>query len=264
MIIDMHTHCFPDKIAERALESLSHCSGGVTPQHSGSYSSLLKNIRAGGADKAVVLNIATNPRQQTSVNNFAISLLDVDGIIPFGSVHPDSPESLSELERLKSAGIKGIKFHPDYQNFFVDEERMIPLYEKAAELGLVTVFHAGVDIGYPEPVHCTPKRLKNILPAFGGAPVIAAHFGGWLMWKDVMRCLTGENVYFDTAYCYSRIPPLFAKMIIEEHGADKILFGSDMPWSSAENEIRFIKSLDLPEEQTEKILGLNAKKLLNL
>lgn len=264
MIIDMHTHCFPDKISERALKTLSHGSGGVTPEHSGNYTSLLENIRADGADKAVVLNIATNPRQQTSVNNFAISLLDVDGIIPFGSIHPDSPDALSEIERLKSAGIKGIKLHPDYQNFFVDEERMIPIYEKAAELGFVTVFHAGVDIGYPEPVHCTPERLKNILPAFGGAPVIAAHFGGWLMWKDVMRFLVGENVYFDTAYCYSRMPALFAKRIIEEHGADKILFGSDMPWSRTANEARFIKSLDLPEEQTEKILGLNAQKLLGL
>lgn len=264
MIIDMHTHCFPDKIAERALQTLSHCSGGVTPEHSGSYNSLLENIKADGADKAVVLNIATNPRQQTSVNNFAISLLNVDGIIPFGSVHPDSPDALTELERLKNEGIKGIKFHPDYQDFFVDEERMIPLYEKTAELGLVTVFHAGVDIGYPEPVHCTPERLKNILPVFGGAPVIAAHFGGWLMWNDVERYLVGENVYFDTAYCYSRMPALFAKRIIEEHGADKILFGSDMPWSRTSNEMRFIKSLDLNDESVNKILGANAQRILGL
>lgn len=264
MIIDMHTHCFPEKIAERALNQLSHCSGNVKPFHSGTAESLAENIKRSGADKAVVLNIATNPKQQKNVNDFAISLLDYDNLISFGSIHPDSTDALSELVRLKEAGIKGIKFHPDYQNFFVDEERMFPLYERAADLGFITVFHSGIDIGYPEPVHCTPERLKNALPVFEGAPVIAAHFGGWWMWKDVLKHLAGENLYFDTSCSYGRMPTPFAKKIIENHGADKILFGSDMPWSSTGNEIDFIKSLDLSEEDERKILGENAETLLNL
>ena len=147
-IIDFHTHCFPEKIAEKALASLSHCSGDALPFHKGTAESLLKQALSGGADGAVVLNIATNPRQQASVNNFAIETNNrFPNLFAFGSIHPESPDALDELVRIHEAGLLGVKLHPDYQHFYVDEERMLPIYEKIASLGLITVFHAGVD-GY--------------------------------------------------------------------------------------------------------------------
>src|SRR5699024_4764908 len=132
-------------------------------------------------------------------------------IIPFGSVHPDSPNALSELERLAKAGIRGIKLHPDYQHFFVDDEKMFPIYKKIAELGFITVFHAGVDIGYPKPVHCTPERLLRVLDLIDDAPVVAAHFGGWLLWDSVLEDLCGTKVYLDTAFSSGKMPPDYAK-----------------------------------------------------
>ncbi len=264
MIIDFHTHAFPEKIAKSTLEVLAKKCGNALPYHEGTPESLLKSIKSNGCDKAVVLNIATNPKQQTNVNNFAISLLDVPDLIPFGSVHPDSENAIEELYRLKEAGIKGIKFHPDYQNFFADEERLFPLYEKVAELGFITVFHSGVDIGIPDPIHCTPDMLLKALPVFNGAPVVAAHMGGYLLWKDVYEKLAGTEIYIDTSYSFTRIPPIWAKEIIQKHGADKMLFGSDTPWSSSGNEIRFVKSLELSDEDNEKIFYKNACKLLNI
>lgn len=264
-IIDFHTHCFPEKIAAKALSNLSHCSGDAIPFHAGTADSLLEHALAGGADGAVVLNIATNPRQQESVNHFAI---DTNNRFPhlyaFGSIHPESPGALDELERIYAAGLKGIKLHPDYQHFFVDEDRMLPIYEKIASLGLITVFHAGVDIGYPDPVHCAPERLAHILPAFGSAPVVAAHMGGYLCWQDVLKCLVGKPLYFDTAFSFSRMPPDWAREIICAHGANRVLLGSDMPWSDTRHEIRFVKSLGLSSEETKAILGGNACRLLQL
>lgn len=263
-IIDFHTHCFPEKIAEKALASLSRCSGNAVPFHDGTADGLLARVKAGGADGAVALNIATNPRQQESVNNFAIETNNrFANLYAFGSVHPESPDALDELTRIHAAGLKGVKLHPDYQHFFVDEERMLPIYEKTAALGLITVFHAGVDIGYPEPTHCTPERLAHILPAFEGAPVVAAHMGGYLCWKDVPRYLVGKPVFFDTAFSFSRMPPDWAREIIRAHGAENILLGSDMPWSDTGNEIRFVKSLGLTAEEMESILGGNACRLLH-
>ncbi len=264
-VIDFHTHCFPEKIAAKALMSLSGCSGGAIPFHDGTAEGLLRQVQAGGADGAVVLNIATNARQQESVNNFAIETnRRSPELIAFGSIHPESPDALDELVRIHEAGLLGVKLHPDYQHFFVDEERMLPVYEKIASLGLITVFHAGVDIGYPEPTHCTPERLAHILPAFGGAPVVAAHMGGYLCWKDVLRHLAGKPLYFDTAFSYSRMPPDWAREIICAHGAENILLGSDMPWSDTGNEIRFVKSLGLTDAETQAILGGNARRLLGL
>ena len=127
---------------------------------------------------------------------------------------------------------------------------------------MITVFHAGVDIGYPEPVHCTPQRLLSILDIFGDAPVVAAHFGGYLLWDDVLEELCGTKVYFDTAFSAGKMPPQYARKIIKAHGTKRILLGSDMPWSTAQREARLIASLNLTSEETENILYNNAKRLL--
>ncbi len=264
MVIDFHTHLFPEKIAEKALHSLAHRSGGMTPCGDATPETMKKIINEQGVSKSVVLNIATNPRQQTNVNNFAISLLGSDCLVPFGSVHPDSENALQELERLKEAGIKGVKLHPDYQDFFVDDDKMLPIYEKIASLGLITVFHAGVDIGFANVVHCTPERLLRVLDSFGDAPVIAAHWGGYMLYNDVMNYLVGTKVYLDTSFSYSKYPPDYARNIIKEHSADKILFGTDMPWSSPKDELQFIDSLDIEETDKQKILFDNAESLLGL
>ncbi len=264
MIIDFHVHAFPDALAAKALPLLSKCSGGVKPNYDATISGLESYLAKNNVDYAVVLNIATNPHQEKKVNDFAISLLEKKNIIPFGSVHPDSPNALSELERLAKAGIRGIKLHPDYQHFFVDDEKMFPIYKKIAELGFITVFHAGVDIGYPNPVHCTPERLLRVLDLFDDAPVVAAHFGGWLLWDSVLEDLCGTKVYLDTAFSSGKMPPDYAKELIKAHGADKVLLGSDMPWSDTLDEVRFMQSLDLSAEDEEKILSNNAKRLLNI
>lgn len=264
MIIDFHVHAFPDALAAKALPLLSKCSGGVKPNYDATISGLESYLAKNNVDYAVVLNIATNPHQEKKVNDFAISLLEKKNIIPFGSVHPDSPNALSELERLAKAGIRGIKLHPDYQHFFVDDEKMFPIYKKIAELGFITVFHAGVDIGYPNPVHCTPERLLRVLDLFDDAPVVAAHFGGWLLWDSVLEDLCGTKVYLDTAFSSGKMPPDYAKELIKSHGADKVLLGSDMPWSDTLDEVRFVQSLDLSAEDEEKILSNNAKRLLNI
>lgn len=264
MIIDFHVHAFPDALAAKALPLLSKCSGGVKPNYDATISGLESYLAKNNVDYAVVLNIATNPHQEKKVNDFAISLLEKKNIIPFGSVHPDSPNALSELERLAKAGIRGIKLHPDYQHFFVDDEKMFPIYKKIAELGFITVFHAGVDIGYPNPVHCTPERLLRVLDLFDDAPVVAAHFGGWLLWDSVLEDLCGTQVYLDTAFSSGKMPPDYAKELIKAHGADKVLLGSDMPWSDTLDEVRFVQSLDLSAEDEEKILSNNAKRLLNI
>lgn len=264
MIIDFHTHCFPDKIAEKALLVLKNRSGITRPFHDGTVDGLLELAKSSGIDCSVVLNIATNPYQQSKVNDFAISLRDVDGIVPFGSVHPDSPDALNELERLKANGIKGVKLHPDYQDFFVNEKKMIPIYEKIASLGMITLFHCGFDIGYPEPVHCTAQALAEVLPVFDGAPVVAAHFGGIWSLSETRKYLAGKNVYLDTAYCYGTITPRYAKEVIDIHGADKILFASDAPWNAPWQDIELIKCFGLDEAEEKAVLGGNARKLLGL
>lgn len=263
MIVDFHTHAFPDKLADAAISSLGACSG-ITPYCDGTVNSLKRCATEDGVDICVVLNVATNEKQQKKVNDFALSINNMEGIISFGSVYPLSGDAICELDRIKDMGLKGIKLHPDYQLFFVDDEKMIPFYRHIAKLGLITVFHAGVDIGIYEPVHCTPERLSKALKYFEGAPVVAAHFGGYLLWNDVEKYLVGEDVYFDTSFSYARIPFPQAKRIVERHGSDKILLGSDMPWSRVADGIKLIKQMNLSASDTEMIMGKNAVRLLEI
>lgn len=263
MLIDFHTHAFPDKLASRAVSSLSHGSGGMVPQTDGTLPSLKAQMDRDGVDISVVHSIATNPRQQSNVNNFAIEINRDDRIVAFGSIHPDAPDALEELERIAAAGLKGVKFHPEYQQFYADEERMKPVYRKISQLGLITLYHAGQDIGFPPPYHCLSEHLLGALKWLD-CPVVAAHWGGYCCSEMVLDRLCGENLWFDLSFGYGCIPKPTAQAIIDRHGTDKLLFGSDMPWHRPEWELRLLNSLDISQADKEKIFFRNAVKLLKL
>ena len=263
MIIDFHTHAFPDKISSVAMEKLSFAGGGLEPQSNGTVSSLKEEMKKDGVDISVVLSIATNPNQQTNVNNFANDINDKKSIFAFGSVHPDSENALEELERIKDMGLKGVKFHPEYQKFYVDDEKMKPIYKKISSLGLITVFHAGYDYGYPPPYHCMPEHLLGALKWFD-SPVIAAHWGGVDCGVEVIDKLCGMDVWFDLSYGYSNMPKAIAQEILNKHTPDRLLFASDMPWHRPQWEMRLIESLDISKEDKDKIYYKNGMKLLGI
>ncbi len=263
MLIDFHTHAFPEKIAERAIQKLSFASGGLTPNTNGTFFDLKRLFKDSGIDKGVVLSIATNEAQQKSVNDFAASINDNQNIFAFGSVFPDAVDALEELERIKELGLKGVKLHPDYQGFFVDDRKMKPIYKKIGELGLITVFHTGQDYGFAPPYHATPERMAKALEWFS-SPVVAAHFGGVGSSEEVLKHLCGKDIYFDTSFGYATLPKFYAQKIIDTHGADKILFGTDSPWHTAEMEMKLLNSLEISHGDFEKITHLNAEKLLGI
>lgn len=262
MLIDFHCHCFPEKIAETALSRLSFVSGGMIPNTDGTLSGLKDLMAAQGVDKAVVLNIATNAKQQKNVNDFA-ARINGENIISFGSVFPDSEDWSEELDRIKELGLKGVKLHPDYQGFSVDDEKMVPIYKKISELGLITVFHAGYDYGFPPPYGATPEKMERALKHFD-SPVIAAHWGGLDCGEGVLKRLCGKDIYFDTSFGFANMPKYYAQKIIETHSPDKILFGTDCPWHTAKMELTLLHTLDLSAGDMEKITHLNAEKLLGL
>ncbi len=262
-IIDFHTHCFPEKIAGRALDKLSQSAGGLKYHTDGTVEGLKKEMKKQGVSASVVLNIATNEKQQKSVNDFAALINNEEDIFAFGSVYPFSEDAFGELERIKALGLKGVKLHPEYQEFYVDDERLKPIYEKISKLGLITVFHSGKDLAYKPPYKCPPERLLRALKWFS-APVIAAHWGAAGISDDVIKYLCGEDIYLDTAFGYGYINKDEANRIIENHGTDKILFGTDSPWSYPEREAGFIDTLDLSENDKNKIFYENAENLLNI
>jgi predicted TIM-barrel fold metal-dependent hydrolase len=263
MIIDFHTHAFPEKIAKDAMDILAHTAGALSRFTDGTLRGLSDAANTVGDVFAVVLPIASKPTQMRKISDWAAENR-TEKIEIFGSVYPGAPDAMYELEGIKARGLKGVKFHPEHQDFYIDEPHCLSLYKKAASLGLITVFHMGYDIGFLPPCRGAPERLKKVLGAFDGAPVIAAHFGGYMMWERVAKTLCGLPIYFDTSYSHSRMIKPLAQRIVEKHGPAKILFGSDLPWSGIAEEIAFVNSLDLTAGDRDLIMRGNAARLLEL
>ncbi len=262
MIVDFHTHCFPDEIAARAVPKLSEHSG-IPAFVDGTTEGLRASMDRTGIDASVLLQIATKPAQTPTVNAWAIQQ-NSDDLVGFGSVHPEYPGWRDELDRIADAGLKGIKLHPDYQAFFVDADPLRPIFEHAISRGLIVVLHAGVDVGLPDPVHCTPARLLAVYDILRHGTVVLAHMGGWRMWREVEYELAGSAFHFDTSYCVGKLPDEDFRRLIAKHGAGRILFGSDSPWEDQAESLAGIRGLALEAADEAAILGDNAARLLGV
>ena len=261
MLIDFHAHAFPDKLAAGAVSSLAQ-RAHIPSFSNGTVSDTQRIMREQGVGRYVLLNIAVSPRTEKNVNDFAVSLSGKKEIVPFGSVHPDSPNALAELERLKRAGIKGIKFHNEYQNFFVDDEKAFPIYERCAKLGFIMLFHGGADLGFQPPVKTPPSRMRRVCRAFPEAKIVVAHLGGQRMEEEAVDCLADTTAYIDTSYAARAASAETGRRVIEAFGFDRVLFGTDLPWDTPEHTLAYLESMGFSDEQKAKIYYRNAQRLL--
>lgn len=262
MIIDIHTHCFPDELAGRAVPLLAE-TAGITAHTDGTVDGLKRSMQDAGIDVSVLQPVATKPSQVRTINEWVKSIQDSE-IMSFGTLHPDFTDWKDEVKRLVDMGFKGVKLHPDYQEFFIDEERMFPVYEFLFSNGFTILFHAGVDIGLKPPYHATPERFCRLLRMFPGGTIIAAHMGSFLYWDEVLELLAGEDIYLDTSYSLHRLGEERMVELIRAHGASRILFGTDSPWSSQKEEVENFLALPLDKDEQEMILSGNARTLLDI
>ena len=266
MVIDAHVHTFPGNIAGKALHKLQVISG-LTPVTDGTVQDTLQYMKQQQVDQFINLNIATAPGQQQTINTVAAENNEkYTEMVSLGSVHPDNPGAAEELYRIQNLQIKGIKLHPDYQDFFIDDKKAYPIYQTCADLGLPIVFHAGWDCYSPDVVHAPPSRSIKVALDFPKLKIVLAHFGGLKLWEDVETLLAGrENVYFDTAMAATYMgDPAIAMRIIRKHPIENIFLGSDCPWEAPLKSAEFVETLPLSDDRKEKILGLNAKAFYNL
>lgn len=265
MIIDFHTHIFPDKIAARSIEQLENASG-ITAATDGTLQGLLYSMDCNGVDLSVIMPVVTNPSQFHSVNSFAAKVNEnyKGRLISFGGIHPDSENYKKELDYIKELGLPGIKLHPDYQGVMIDDKRYIDIISYADELGLIILVHAGIDIGLPQPMHCPPDKMKCVIDMIKPRKLVLAHMGGWKKWEEVYEHLAGENVYLDTSFTFDFIDEEMFLKLIYKHGCDRVLFATDSPWSNAKRTIDKIMELPITDEQKECILSGNACRLLKL
>lgn len=260
MIIDFHVHCFPIELAARAIPKLAK-AGGVPAHLDGTVPALLQSMDKAGIDVSVVQHVATRPGQEAKINSWAAAIQS-ERIACFAALHPDSLDWQDQIQRIVDLGLLGVKLHPDYQGFFVDEKRVFPIYEALCRQGLPVLFHAGLDVQFQEPCHCPPKRLRKVVEQFPEGIWIAAHMGGYRRWEEVWEHLVGLPLYFDTSYSYHQLGAAGMNKLIKAHGPERILFGSDSPWADQQVAISEVRSLDMTNSEKQAVLGRNALRLL--
>lgn len=264
-IIDSHTHTFPDHLAERALASLSR-QGGISPFLNGTAAALTASMQEAGISCSMVLPVATSPSQVHKINLLSAERNGKHGLFYAGAIHPDTENVEEELDFIRDAGLFGIKLHPDYQGTFFDDGRYIRIMEQAAKRGLMIVTHAGLDIAFPDCIHCTADHILHVLDALKGViddRLILAHMGGYGDTEEILERVAGEPVYMDTAFILDMYPERCLE-IIKKHSADRVLFGTDSPWRPQKEFVELFLSLPLSREDKEKICWSNAARLLHL
>lgn len=269
MIIDFHTHIFPDKIAKRTIELLSE-KGDMTPFSDGTVYGLIEAMEKAGTDISVTLPVLTSPSQFESVNRFAAEINEVFSnkdkrLISFAGIHPLCENIEEKMLFIKKSGFLGIKIHPDYQGTFIDDPAYIKILQCAKEYDLIVVTHSGVDCGFRDmPVRCTPERILNLVDKVKHPKLVLAHYGANEMFEEVLDKLCGLDVYFDTAIVLPFIKPELFKKILKNHGEDRILFATDSPWSDIYNDVEILKSYYLNKDTQNKLFFENAAKLLGI
>ncbi|MCM1288743.1 MAG: amidohydrolase [Clostridium sp.] len=265
MVIDFHAHVFPEKMVAGAVKTLEEKSG-VPAKTNGCIDGLLASMEQAGVSRSIVLPVVTAPKQFSGINRFAASINEEfsERLTSFGGIHPDSEDYKGQLKFLKDEGFVGIKLHPDYQGVMFNDIRYKRIVDYASELDMIIQVHAGVDIGLPDPVHCTPKMALEVISETGAKKLVLAHFGGWKLWDEVEELLAGRDVYFDTAFIEGYIDRKQFERIVKAHGNDRVLFATDSPWSGQKETIDWINACDLDDETKEKIFYKNARKLLGI
>lgn len=257
-IIDFHAHIYPNKIAEKATNATADFYG-LTPACVGSGEELLKEGKAAGISEFVLLPVATKPEQVRHINQFILSEVAAHAEFHgFGTLHPACEAVLEETEFIVNAGLKGIKLHPDTQRFNTDDKRLFAVFD-AIQGKLPILVHCGdkrFDFSHP-------RRLKNVMDNFPRLQVIAAHLGGWSLFEEAFQILKSTNCFLDISSCMMFLLPEQVARYIRGYGADRILFGTDFPLWSPQNEVKAFLNLPINTDEFEKIAFKNARRILD-
>lgn len=257
---DVHAHIFPPNIAGKVIDALESYYGYAW-EGTGLEEDLLAGMDAAGVERTVVFSSATKPEQVVAINNYLAGAQRAhpDRFYAFGTLHPAYAEFRGEIARMRDLGLHGLKFHPDFQKFLIDDPRMMKIYECIGS-SMPVLFH----IGDYRTEYSSPERLARVIAEFPELKVIAAHLGGYSEWDEAWKHLIGKPLWLDTSSCVPRLPVAEARKIILAHGIDRVLFASDYPAVRAQQAIDDVRSFGFSAGENDKIFHRNAEKLFGM
>lgn len=261
-VFDCHAHIFPDRIAAATVELLG-AEAKIRPCYNGTRGGLLASMAEAGIGGALNCPIATRPDQVDSINRWAVAQNHWP-VLSLGAIHPDSPAPATILQSLKNAGIRGVKLHPEYQRFRLDDSRLDAIWEACRALDVVVMLHAGGDIAFDPPFRSDPESIATLVERMPGLRLIAAHFGSWQMWERVAKCLSNKPVFMDLSFTFGLLDDDAIVSMSRAHGTQRIMFGTDAPWRPQREELLHFLRLPFTKSEQQRILWQNAADLFDL
>ncbi len=259
--IDFHTHAFPAAIAATAIKSLEKKSN-TRAYLNGTINGLLLSMDKAGIKRSVICSIATRVEQFQPILDWSLSIRSPK-IIPLPSIHPKDPDWQTHLQEIKQHGFIGLKMHPYYQNFYLDDPALLDFYQMVRKLDLLLMIHTGYDIAYPRIKRADPARVLNLLQKVEGLRLITTHLGGWDDWESVRQLLTGLPVYMEISFALDFLDQIRLRDLLVNHPPGYILFGTDSPWTDQATTLKMLARLDLPDQLFKQITRDNGLKLLS-
>lgn len=263
--IDFHTHIFPDKIAKQAVAALAEESGAYRPCTDGTLKALLESMDRSGISASLVANIATKPAQTPAILEFCRQIKS-ERIHPLISFHPSNdPDDVEDIfGQAQNIGILGVKLHPMYQGFSIDGKHMYGFYELMASFGFYVMFHTGFDIAFPNNNQADVERVRKVANWFKDLTIVCTHVGGWKQWERISCLSDCKNVYTETSMTLSEVSDDAFVKLISHFDEDKVLFGTDSPWTDQKEMLERTLNLKISDQRKEKMLYKNAAKLLGM
>lgn len=260
-VADVHVHIYPDKIAQKATQSIGEFYHIDMAEIDGSVERLCNKVESTDIARCVVHSVAVRPGTVESINDF-ISATCAEHLefVGFMTLHQDTEDVAAEIDRACGMGLKGIKLHPDTQQVNMDDDRLMRVYEIAEQKGLPLIIHCG-DYRYD---YSHPRRLKRILHEFPRLVVDAAHFGGWSIYDYALEFLEDEHCFLDVSSSMRFLGPRRTRELIEEYGYDRILFGSDFPMWTPASELEVFRGLGFSESAYERMCWYNTERFLGM
>ena len=264
-IFDIHTHIYPEAIAERAVDNLNHFYNFIC-EAKGTLPDIAASSKNANVLGCLLLGVATNLKQVDHVNQYLAKACkdyttEKFKMLAFGCVHQDCPDMPALVDEVEALGLKGFKIHPDIQGVNIDDKRLMPLYE-AIEGRMPIYFHIGDD--RDEYQFSATERLIRIKKQFPKLTVVAAHLGGYRAWDKSYKLAELDGVWFDSSSALWAITPEYATNVIHELGTDRVMFGTDYPVAYATSELERFFALGLNEQERKAILYDNAANFLGL
>lgn len=282
--IDAHTHAYqPDD--RLALEAkLALLDGPLPPgnphrwhlHHEADLVDLVEAEREAGIGRAVLLPVATRIDRVSELNRWsAQAARTFPEIIPFGTLHPNSPFPATDLAEVVILGLKGVKLHSLLQRFNLLDDATLDLIRAIEAAGLPVLLDTLHGPGLLEikphldsfgqefsPFAASPGQVAELGRIFPDLTIIAAHLGCLYGWDEVGPLYELDNVYFDLAYVDKLLEPDQALAIIRNKGPERVIWGTDAPWREVGPAKDWFLSLDLTDHEKELIASKNILRVI--